>query len=135
MGAELLVHDVIPDRVPLHADTRVILKGHGFEPTAQVSLAGAALDDVVVVSSTTLFATVPASEVPGLSPLVVSRLDGGQASFDTFAFVDVDLDVDTDADGVADRFDNCPNVPNRSQVDSDGDMVGDSCAGATPPGG
>ena len=67
MGGDLVVHDVIPDRVPLHADARIILKGRGFDPTAQVSLAGAALDDVVVVSSTTIFATVLASETPGLS--------------------------------------------------------------------
>lgn len=34
---------------------------------------------------------------------------------------------DDDADGVADAVDNCPNVPNQNQIDSDEDTVGDAC--------
>jgi photosystem II stability/assembly factor-like uncharacterized protein len=40
------------------------------------------------------------------------------------------LDTDTDADGIADCHDNCPDVSNSSQADSDGDGVGDACASA-----
>ncbi len=36
-------------------------------------------------------------------------------------------DPDADADGVADRLDNCPSVPNPDQKDSDGDGIGDVC--------
>ena len=35
--------------------------------------------------------------------------------------------LDTDADGVADGSDNCPNIGNPDQVDSDGDNIGDAC--------
>jgi len=34
---------------------------------------------------------------------------------------------DTDQDGVADNVDNCPDVPNASQLDTDGDGIGDAC--------
>jgi cysteine-rich repeat protein len=35
--------------------------------------------------------------------------------------------VDADADGVCDRDDNCPSIPNTSQVNTDGDVFGDAC--------
>jgi hypothetical protein len=39
--------------------------------------------------------------------------------------------ADQDADGFADPIDNCPEVPNPAQADSDGDDVGDACDSAT----
>jgi hypothetical protein len=38
-------------------------------------------------------------------------------------------DEDTDGDGVFDCEDNCPDVANTDQLDSDGDGIGDACAG------
>ena len=35
--------------------------------------------------------------------------------------------TDTDHDGVPDNVDNCPTVANPSQVDTDGDLIGDAC--------
>lgn len=35
--------------------------------------------------------------------------------------------VDTDGDGIPDSSDNCPNTPNPSQTDTDGDDIGDAC--------
>jgi hypothetical protein len=36
-------------------------------------------------------------------------------------------DWDADNDGVTDFYDNCPNVPNPDQLDSDNDHFGDAC--------
>ena len=36
-------------------------------------------------------------------------------------------DKDTDQDGIPDEQDNCPNVPNSDQLDSDDDDIGDAC--------
>jgi hypothetical protein len=35
--------------------------------------------------------------------------------------------TDTDKDGIPDEFDNCPDVPNPDQLDSNGDGIGDEC--------
>jgi len=40
---------------------------------------------------------------------------------------------DTDGDGVPDGQDNCPQVPNGDQADSDGDGLGDACEPAPEP--
>ena len=40
---------------------------------------------------------------------------------------------DMDGDGVLDTRDNCPNVFNPSQTDSDGDFIGDACEGLRGP--
>ena len=51
--------------------------------------------------------------------------NSSSATFDLFALVTPPRDGD--ADGVPDVTDNCPNVPNTNQNDSDGDGIGDSC--------
>jgi len=39
----------------------------------------------------------------------------------------VDIATDSDGDGVVDEKDNCPNIPNRDQRDSDNDGIGNVC--------
>ncbi|MGB0621822.1 MAG: hypothetical protein ACPGVZ_20340 [Myxococcota bacterium] len=58
--------------------------------------------------------------VPGPPKAVSFRLDAVEA----LSIADI---VDGDNDGVADGFDNCPDVPNPSQGDADGDGIGDRC--------
>ncbi|GLD68724.1 cartilage oligomeric matrix protein-like protein [Lates japonicus] len=38
-----------------------------------------------------------------------------------------DTNQDTDGDGLQDSRDNCPDIPNSSQLDSDNDGLGDDC--------
>jgi hypothetical protein len=40
---------------------------------------------------------------------------------------DCNADLDRDGDGIVDALDNCPLTPNPTQVDSDGDHMGDAC--------
>jgi len=35
--------------------------------------------------------------------------------------------IDSDLDGIPDKFDNCPDIPNPDQADCDGDGIGDVC--------
>ena len=41
--------------------------------------------------------------------------------------IDDSAAVDSDSDGIANEEDNCPNTPNPSQTDSDGNDIGDAC--------
>jgi hypothetical protein len=45
-----------------------------------------------------------------------------------------DLGGDADGDGICDDEDNCPDVANADQTDSDGDGIGDACDTEGPPG-
>src|SRR5262249_48917873 len=40
---------------------------------------------------------------------------------------------DRDGDGVPDQDDDCPDVPNSDQADSDGDCIGDACDAVVDP--
>jgi hypothetical protein len=37
------------------------------------------------------------------------------------------LSLDTDGNAIPDAVDNCPNVSNSDQADSDGNSIGDTC--------
>lgn len=79
------------------------------------------------------------------SRLDVSALGGGtgyvcfrySGDFDWYAHVDNvtvngtgnGCNTDIDADGIADDIDNCINVPNPQQIDSNGDNIGNVCDG------
>ena len=54
------------------------------------------------------------------------RVERGDFGWKGFGVV-VDVDYDRDHDTLADSVDNCPDVFNPSQVDSDGDEVGNAC--------
>ena len=44
--------------------------------------------------------------------------------------VELSVTEDFDCDGVADAYDNCVGMPNRTQIDSDGNGIGDVCEAA-----
>jgi len=61
--------------------------------------------------------------------------EDGIASSDTHSTIirDTSPDTDSDGDGISDNVDNCPDIYNPGQADSDGNGVGDACepAGST----
>jgi rhodanese-related sulfurtransferase len=58
--------------------------------------------------------------------LHVYSMDGGMSAWEG----DTVTCVDTDGDGINDDRDNCPNVSNPDQKDTDQDGIGDACEGA-----
>ncbi|NNG01107.1 MAG: ExeM/NucH family extracellular endonuclease [Desulfobacteraceae bacterium] len=60
---------------------------------------------------------------------VSSLYDSGpfRASDHDPVIIGLDLFMDTDGDGVPDDIDNCPDIPNPDQADTDGDGRGDAC--------
>ncbi len=93
---------------------------------------GAPLADDAVYSGTqtpTLYISdLRASEFGGYD-VVVTNASGSLVS--ATAQIGPDLS-DADGDGVTNCVDNCPRVSNPSQVDSDGDGVGDACVFVCP---
>ena len=82
--------------------------------------------------------TVAAMDPETISPPSVSSIqkqywspmrDELQKKIDSWIYDSDDdpTEVDSDSDGIANEEDNCPNTPNPSQTDSDGNDIGDAC--------
>lgn len=86
----------------------------------------------------TVVLTVQANVIPGeVHHMKFSIADAGDYILDSNVFLRaesfVNTTVDADFDNIPDGEDNCINVANADQMDSDGDSVGDACDVTAPP--
>lgn len=70
-----------------------------------------------------------------IAPTAFGQLDGGDAGPPAIALAAIAFNIDQDDDGIVDDVDNCPDVPNPSQADSNHNGIGDACDPATLDGG
>lgn len=72
-------------------------------------------------------------------PISINIVGPNQNPFAVHILAPLPVPVDTDEDGIPDERDNCPNIPNNQQTDSNHDGLGDACdpvtiAAGPPPG-
>ena len=127
-GSPFEFHTLRPDRVRVGEEAYVMIKGTGFDSTVELHSEDGQPIAVNVLSSTTLFATLPAMPADSSWLLQLTRMDGATTTFHEVEVQETCLDIDSDGDSIPDRFDNCPHQPNPDQTDEDGDGNGDHCS-------
>jgi TolB protein len=81
---------------------------------------------LLVLNANGSFSYTPSLNFVGMDSFTYRAFDG--MAYSNVVTVTLTInDPDTDNDGVPDRLDNCPVVPNPDQLDSDGDQIGDAC--------
>ena len=65
--------------------------------------------------------------IDGDTALIGAKWDNDNGTQSGSAYVFDDLEGDPDGDGIPNYADNCPDISNPDQIDSDGDGVGDVC--------
>ncbi len=114
------------DMRPDGGEVYVILGGPSFPPTTDLGIDSADLvvygrdagdqEGVIAVSDL---------NADGLFEMVTRALEDADHPY----LVTLTSPFDIDGDGVTQLADNCPLVANASQVDTDGDLLGDACQG------
>ncbi|RME51970.1 MAG: hypothetical protein D6795_07320, partial [Deltaproteobacteria bacterium] len=131
-----VITSITPDFGPQGATGMPIeIRGENLAASTLVRFSGTGISVVSVVEDTSetnpflrVTIDIAANATIGLRNVTVENVGVGQTTFiDGFEVKGCQTFSDADGDGICDAVDNCPEINNPDQADSDADGVGDAC--------